>query len=109
MNMNKNGLDTTVKYELPVQTEIPPVISVPRAEMYSNALLFYNAFRGLCKLRIDYAKNKANKMLISAQLSDPTEAERLFQKQKFWLKVQDYWKGKLELSYKWEKDYFGRE
>lgn len=109
MNKVKNGLDTTVKYELPVQTEIPAVISVPRAEMCSNALLFYDAFRGLCRLRIDYAKNKASKMLISAQLSDPTEAERLFQKQKFWLNVQDYWKVKLELSYKWEKDYFGRE
>ena len=75
----------------------------------SNALLFYDAFRGLCRLRIDYAENKANKMLISAQLSAPDEVERLFQKEKFWLKVQDYWKGKLELSYKWEKDYFGRE
>lgn len=48
-------------------------------------------------------------MLISAQLSAPDEAERLFQKQKFWLKVQDYWKFKLELSYKWEKDYFRRK
>lgn len=74
-----------------------------------NGKAYFQAFRGLCRLRIDYAKNKANKMLISAQLSDPDEAERLFQKQKFWLKVQDYWKGKLELSYKWEKDYFGRE
>ena len=73
----------------PVQTEIPSVISVPRAEMCSNALLFYDAFRGLCRLRIDYAENKANKMLISAQLSAPDEAERLFQKEKFWLKVKD--------------------
>lgn len=104
----ENFRDTPVVYELPAQTEIPEVISVPRAEMCSNALLFYDAFRGLCRLRIDYAKNKANKMLINAQLSDPTEAERLFQKEKFWLNVQDYWKGKLELSYKWEKDYFGR-
>ena len=101
MNKVKNGLDTTVKYELPVQTEITSVISIPHAEMYSNALLFYDAFRGLRRLRIDYAENKANKMLISAQLSDPDEAERLFQKEKFWLKVQDYWKAKLELSYKW--------
>ena len=91
-----------------MQTEIPSVISVSRAEMCSNALLFYNAFRGLCRLRIAYATNKANKMLLSAQLSAPDEAKRLFQKQKFWLKVKDYWKGKLELSYKLEKDYFGR-
>lgn len=102
------NIDNSVKYELPVQTEIPSVISVPCAEMCSNALLFYDAFRGLCRLRIAYATNKANKMLLSAQLSDPTEAERLFQKQKFWLNVQDYWKFKLELSYKLEKDYFGR-
>ena len=32
------NMDNSVKYELPVQTEIPAVISVPRAEMYSNAL-----------------------------------------------------------------------
>lgn len=104
----ENYIDTSAVYEVPVQTEVPTIISVPRAEMCSNALLFYDAFRGLCRLRIDYAKNKANQMLISAQLSDPPEAERLFQKEKFWLNVQDYWKGKLELSYKWEKDYFGR-
>ena len=103
------NIDNSVKYELPVQTEIPSVISVPRAEMCSNTLLFYDVFRGLCRLRIDYAENKANKMLISAQLSAPDEAERLFQKEKFWLKVQDYWKFKLEISYKWEKDYFGRK
>ena len=74
-----------------------------------NARAYFEAYRGLCRLRIDYAENKANKMLISAQLSDPDEAERLFQKEKFWLKVQDYWKAKLELSYKLEKDYFGRK
>ena len=74
-----------------------------------NTRAYFEAYRGLCRLRIDYAENKANKMLISAQLSDPDEAERLFQKEKFWLKVQDYWKAKLELSYKWEKDYFGRK
>lgn len=74
-----------------------------------NARAYFEAYRGLCRLRIDYAENKANKMLICAQLSDPDEAERLFQKEKFWLKVQDYWKAKLELSYKWEKDYFGRK
>ena len=62
------NIDNSVKYELPVQTEIPSVISVPRAEMCSNTLLFYDVFRGLCRLRIDYAKNKASKMLISAQL-----------------------------------------
>ena len=49
------NIDNSVKYELPVQTEIPSVISVPRAEMCSNTLLFYDAFRGLCILRIYYA------------------------------------------------------
>lgn len=102
MNMNN-----TVLYNLPVQTEIPEVISVPRAEMCSNALLFYDAFRGLCRMRMAYAK------CMIETLEDSYDSRSIdwviYEKQiKFWSKVQDYWKGKLELSYKWEKDYFGR-
>ena len=103
-------MNNTVLYNLPVQTEIPEIISVPRAEMCSNALLFYDAFRGLCRMRIDYAKK-----IIDIAIADcdaywtEEKAERLEKTEMFWTKVQDYWKSKLELSYKWEKDYFGRE
>lgn len=103
-------MNNTVLYNLPVQTEIPEVISVPRAEMCSNALLFYDAFRGLCRMRIAYAQNQIN------FLERETEPDQMFplsladaeKIEKFWSKVKAYWEGKLELSYKWEKDYFGR-
>lgn len=96
------NMDNSVKYEIP---------SVIHAEMCSNALLFYDAFRGLCRMRIGYAENQIN------SLEWETEPDQMFplsladaeKTEKFWTKVKDYWKGKLELSYKWEKDYFGRE
>lgn len=106
----ENYIDASAVYEVPAQIELPKVISVPRAEMCSNALLFYDAFRGLCRLRIDYAKK-----VIKAALDDcdaywtEEKAEELEKTEMFWTKVQDYWKGKLELSYKWEKDYFGNK
>ena len=106
----ENFRDTPVVYELPAQTEVPKVISVPRAEMCSNALLFYDAFRGLCRLRIDYADQVINAAIADCDAYWTEEkAEKLEKTEMFWTKVQDYWKAKLELSYKWEKDYFGRQ
>lgn len=55
-------------------------------------------YRSLCRMRIDYAKNKASKMLISAQLSDPDTAEKLFKKVKFWNNVKTYWENKLKYN-----------
>lgn len=55
-------------------------------------------YRSLCRMRIDYAKNKSNKMLISAQLSDPDTAEKLFKKVKFWNNVKTYWENKLKYN-----------
>lgn len=103
----ENFRDTPVVYELPAQTEIPEVISVPRAEMCSNALLFYDAFRGLCRMRIKYAQ------FMAETLEDNYDTRSIdwdiYEKQiKFWAKVEGYWASKLELSYQWEKDYFGK-
>ena len=103
----ENFRDTPVVYELPVQTEIPAVISVPRAEMCSNALLFYDAFRGLCRMRIKYAQFMSEGFE-QMNINETITEEWISKKMKFWVKVKAYWEGKLELSYKWEKDYFGR-
>ena len=103
----ENFRDTPVVYELPVQTEIPAVISVPRAEMCSNALLFYDAFRGLCRMRIKYAQFMSEGFA-QMNINETITVEWISKKMKFWAKVKAYWEGKLELSYKWEKDYFGR-
>lgn len=102
------NIDNLVKYELPPQTEIPEVISVPRAEMCSNALLFYDAFRGLCRLRIKYAQFMSEGFA-QMKINETITEEWVSKEMKFWANVKTYWEGKLELSYKWEKDYFGRE
>lgn len=101
----ENFRDTPVVYELPAQTEIPEVISVPRAEMCSNALLFYDAFRGLCRMRIKYAQFMAEGF-VQMNINETITQEWVSKKMKFWAKVEGYWAGKLELSYQWEKDYF---
>ena len=90
-----------------IEDRIPTVISVPRAEMYSNALLFYDAFRGLCRMRIKYAQFMAEGFA-QMNINETITQEWVSKKMKFWTKVEAYWVGKLELSYQWEKDYFGR-
>ncbi len=103
----ENYIDNTVVYELPAQTEIPEVISVPRAEMCSNALLFYDAFRGLCRMRIKYAQFMSEGFE-QMHINETITEEWVSKNMEFWAKVKPYWEGKLELSYKWEKDYFGK-
>lgn len=80
------------------------------AEMGANAKLFYDAFRGLCRMRIAYA-NEKNCMYTTFALSCVTDElyDSLLKQATFWSNVAEYWEGKLELSYKWEKDYFGPE
>lgn len=81
------------------------------AEMGANAKLFYDAFRGLCRMRIAYAQNQID-FLAWENMPDQmfplslADAEKI---EKFWTKVKEYWEGKLKLSYQWEKDYFGSE
>ena len=75
--------------------------SVPRAEMCSNALLFYDAFRGLCRMRIKYAQFMSEGFE-QMNINETITEEWVSKKMEFWSKVKEYWKGKLELSYKWE-------
>ena len=80
------------------------------AEMSANAKLFYDAFRGLCRMRIAYAIEKNSKYTNLALSGVPDEIyDSLLKQAEFWLNVQEYWEGKLKLSYQWEKDYFESE
>ena len=80
------------------------------AEMGANAKLFYDAFRGLCRMRMAYAREK-NRMYTTFALSGTPDKlyDSLIKHASFWLNVEEYWEGKLKLSYQWEKDYFGSE
>ena len=55
-----------------------------------------NTYRALCKIRIAYARH-----VIALELADldaywtEERAKHLEKTEKFWIKVQDYWKAKL--------------
>lgn len=76
-------------------------------EMGANAKLFYDAFRGLCRMRIQFADAKANEY-IALTVSHQGEFAAMTQKKaNFWLHVVSYWERKRRDSVQWEKDYFG--
>ena len=78
-------------------------------EMGANAKLFYDAFRGLCRMRIQFADAKSNEY-ISLTVSHQGEFAAMTQKKaKFWLHVKSYWESKRRDSYQWEKAYFGSD
>jgi len=74
--------------------------------MTSNAKMFYETYRSLCRMRIAYAQNQINFLewetdpILMYPLS-LTDAEKI---EKFWSKVKEYWKAKLENSYQLEKE-----
>lgn len=76
-------------------------------EMGANAKLFYDAFRGLCRMRIAYAQNQIEQD--DMYWDHNTKNCDAYKRIQFWTKVKEYWEGKLNLSYQWEKDYFGSE
>lgn len=80
------------------------------AEMGANAKLFYDAFRGLCRMRIAYAEQMISEARADCDAYWTEEkSEQLDKTDKFWTHVQDYWQKKLEHSYELEKEYFAPE
>lgn len=79
------------------------------SEMYTNAKLFYDVFRGLCRMRIAYAKRKQKEYRLNWTLGNPDERNKYMDKEKFWHHVQEYWQNELKESIQWEKDYFATD
>lgn len=71
-----------------------------------NAKAYYQAYRGLCKMRICFAK-----VLIEdwEETYDrrSTNYETMQHQVLFWTNVYQYWEKKLEESYTREKEYLG--
>lgn len=71
-----------------------------------NGRAYFQAYRGLCKMRICFAK---------VQIEDweetydhrSTEYETMQRRVLFWTNVQQYWEKKLKESFTKEKEYFG--
>lgn len=70
--------------------------------MALNAKAYFEAYRGLCRLRIDYAwlreRNAWSKV-------DDAPHETCKKQAEFWVRAGEYWKKKLEESFQREKDY----
>ena len=68
-----------------------------RIECSLNAKSYFEAYRGLCRIRHTYALSKI------LSWSEIPDEKRIM----FWTKVAEYWKKKLAESYKREDEYFG--
>ena len=77
-------------------------ISSPYIEMALNAKAYFEAYRGLCRLRIDYAWLQERKAWSKV---DWAPHEKCKKQADFWARVGEYWKKKLEESFQREKDY----
>lgn len=74
----------------------------PWVEMTLNAKAYFEAYRGQCRLRIDYADLQRER---AWQRVDWEPHEKCKKRAEFWVRSYNYWKKKLEESFQREKDY----
>lgn len=80
-------------------------INSPYIESAANAKAYFETYRGLCNLRVQYAN-------FMSEGFEQIEFHKTFDKEwtqkniAFWAKVRDYWKNKLEESRRREDKYF---
>lgn len=74
----------------------------PWIEMSLNAKAYFEAYRGQCRLRIDYASLQEKK---AWSRTDWEPHEKCKKNAEFWVRSGEYWKRKLEESFRREKDY----
>jgi hypothetical protein len=89
-----------------VQKDLNMVVSKPVhnpwIESSLNAKAYFEAYRGQCRLRIEYAGLQVEK---TWRPVDWKPHEWCKKKAEFWVRVGKYWKRKLEESFQREKDY----
>ena len=71
-----------------------------------NGKAYFQAYRGLCKMRIEYAKAVIEAWEESYDTRSVTY-ETMQRRVLFWTNVYQYWEKKLEESFTKEKEYFG--
>ena len=71
-----------------------------------NGRAYYQAYRGLCKMRIEYAKWQIESWEESYDTRS-VKYETMQSQVLFWTNVQQYWEKKLKESFTKEKEYFG--
>ena len=71
-----------------------------------NGKAYYQAYRGLCKIRIFFAKVQIEDWEESYDTRSVTY-EIMQRRVLFWTNVYQYWEKKLKESFTKEKEYFG--
>ena len=98
LNMSEN-----TAYE---QKDLTMVVSEPIHnpwnEMALNAKAYFEAYRGLCRLRIEVAYLYERKAWSKTDWEPHEECKK---RAEFWVRSGEYWKKKLEESFQREKDY----
>lgn len=74
----------------------------PWVEMTLNAKAYFEAYRGLCRLRIEVARLYEDKTWSKVDWKPHEECKK---RAEFWVRSGEYWKKKLEESFQREKDY----
>ena len=72
--------------------------------MALNAKAYFEAYRGLCRLRISYAR-RSRALLVADYISNHIDGATMGSRKLFWSRSENYWKKKLEESFQREKDY----
>lgn len=76
----------------------------PWVEMTINAKLYFEAYRGQCRLRISYAR-RSIALLAAEYISNNIDGATMSSRKLFWSRSENYWKKKLKESFQREKDY----
>ena len=88
------------------QKDLDMVVSEPNrnpwVEMTLNAKAYFEAYRGLCRLRIEAARLYEAKAWSKVDWRPHEECKKHAE---FWVRSCEYWKKKLEESFQREKDY----
>ena len=76
----------------------------PWIEMSRNAQADFGAYRGQCRLRSSYAR-RSSALLAAEYISNHIDNATMSSRKLFWSRSENYWKKKLEESFRREKDY----
>jgi len=98
LNMSEN----TAYEQKDLNMVVSEPIRNPWVEMTLNAKAYFEAYRDLCRLRIEVARLYEDKVWDEV---DWTPHEECKKRAEFWVRSREYWKNKLEESFQREKDY----
>lgn len=100
--------DNTMPKSVYKQKDLTMVISEPirnpYIEMSLNAKAYFEAYRGLCRLRISYSMKMADLSWFYCRMGKISQ-EKHDHAYHFWMHNRLYWERKLKESFKREKDY----